>query len=225
MTAARPSTHSTAWSRRGLLLAGAAGMSALATFGAVAPAHAVWDGRSLAEARLRRAAQEADADASPWSEEFLTRPETRQGFDVNHLDPWQEENAKFLIAVIKGHELGRETAVITLITAIVESWLYNYEPAVDLDSGGLFQQRPSMGWGTATEVRHKKLATDAFLGLGEHAEAPGLLQVVPDHEHWEPGAAAQAVQVSAHPDRYAEQVDAARALWDRFAEETEPYTG
>src|SRR5699024_1847147 len=81
-------------------------------------------------------------------------------------DDWQVENAKFIIAVVKGHELGEEVAVVALITAIVEAWLYNYEPAVDADSGGLFQQRQSMGWGTYDEVGHKKLAADAFLLLG-----------------------------------------------------------
>src|SRR5699024_153394 len=136
----------------------------------------------------------------------------------------EEENAKSPPQVIKGHDLGEDVAVIALGTAIVEGWLYNYEPDVDADSGGLFQQRPSMGWGTYDQVRHKKHALDAFLGLGEHSSAPGLLQVVPDVASWEPGAAAQAVQASAHPERYAEQVGAAREIWDRFADDVEPYT-
>src|SRR5699024_1296288 len=146
------------------------------------------------------------------------------GFLPEAMDDWQEENAKFLIAVIKGHDLGEDVAVIALITAIVEAWLYNYEPAVDADSGGLFQQRPSMGWGTHDQVRPKEHAAPAFLGLGEHSSAPRLLQVVPDVAAWEPGAAAQAVQASAHPERYAEQVSAAREIWDRFADDVEPYT-
>lgn len=187
---------------RRALLVGALGAGALLGLGATAPARA----------------------DDVWTEEFMTRPETREGFDVNALDSWQEQNARFILSVIAGHGLGREAARITLITAIVESWLRNYEPAVDLDSGGLFQQRPSMGWGTAAQVRHKKLAVDAFLGLAEHSEAPGLLQVVPDYESWDPGAAAQAVQVSAFPDRYREQIPAADALWDRFADRVVPYT-
>ena len=73
-------------------------------------------------------------------------------------------------------------------------------------------------------MRNKKLALDAFLGLGEHSQAPGLLQVVPDVASWEPGAAAQSVQASAHPERYTEQVAAAREIWDRFAADVEPYT-
>ncbi|MGP9538951.1 hypothetical protein ACT3SP_13135 [Brachybacterium sp. AOP43-C2-M15] len=193
----------TALSRRHLFLAGVVGLSSLAALGSVAPAR---------------------ADDEVWSEEFMTRPETREGFLVDDLDEWQEENAKFVIAVCTGHGLDESAAKIVLITAIVESWLRNYEPAVDLDSGGLFQQRPSMGWGTYDEVRHKKLAIDAFLGLGDHSAAPGLLQVAPDYADWEPGAAAQAVQISAHPERYSEQLPAAQILWDRFADEVAPYT-
>ena len=198
------------FTRRRLLVTGALGLAAAATAGSVAPAAAAPRG--------------AETGTREWTEEFLTRPENREGFLLEAMDDWQEENAKFLIAVIKGHDLGEDVAVIALITAIVEAWLYNYEPAVDADSGGLFQQRPSMGWGTYDQVRHKKHALDAFLGLGEHSSAPGLLQVVPDVASWEPGAAAQAVQASAHPERYAEQVSAAREIWDRFADDVEPYT-
>ena len=190
-------TSTAAPTRRHLLLAGAFGATALAGLGALAPA-----------ARAEEV----------WTEEFMTRAETREGFLLDAMDDWQIENAKFIIAVIKGHELGEQAAVITLATAIVESWLRNYEPAVDLDSGGLFQQRPSMGWGSYDDVRHKKRAIDAFLGLGDHSEAPGLLQAVPDYENWEPGAAAQTVQVSAHPERYSEQVPAARTLWERYSD-------
>lgn len=190
-------------SRRHLLIAGALGISSLAALGTTAPA---------------RAADEV------WTEEFMTRAETREGFDVDAMDEWQIDNAKFIIAVCTGNGLGVEGTTITLITAIVESWLYNYEPAVDHDSGGLFQQRPSMGWGTYDEVRHKKKAIDAFLGLGAHASPPGLLQLAPDYREWEPGAAAQAVQISAHPGRYSEQLHAAQILWDRYADEVTPYT-
>lgn len=198
-----PVSPSAALSRRHLLLAGAVGLSSLAALGSIAPARA----------------------EDVWTEEFMTRPETREGFLLDDMDEWQVENAKFIIAVIKGHGLDEQAATITLATAIVESWLRNYEPAVDLDSGGLFQQRPSMGWGSEDEVRHKKHALDAFLGLGEHSQAPGLLQVAADVESWEPGAAAQAVQASAHPERYAEQVAAARTLWDRYAADLAPYRG
>ena len=198
-----PATSTAALSRRHLLLAGMFGATALAGLGTLAPSARAEEG---------------------WTEEFMTRDETREGFLLDAMDDWQVDNAKFIIAVIKGHELDEEAAIITLATAIVESWLRNYEPAVDHDSGGLFQQRPSMGWGSYDEVRHKKRAIDAFLGLGDHSEAPGLLDLAPDYHDREPGEAAQAVQISAHPERYAEQIPAARILWDRYAEDVSPYT-
>src|SRR5699024_12677844 len=86
-----------------------------------------------------------------------------------------------------------------------------------------FQQRPSMGWGSYEEVRHKKKAIDAFFGVGTHSQPPGLLQISPDYSQWEPGAAAQEVQRSAHPGRYAEQWAAAETLWERHAHDVEPY--
>ena len=198
-----PASLAPALSRRHLLLAGAFGVTSLAALGTIAPA-----------ARAEEI----------WTEEFMTRPETREGFALDAMDDWQIDNTKFIIAVIKGHDLDEEAAVITLATAIVESWLRNYEPAVDLDSGGLFQQRPSMGWGTYDEVRHKKRAVDAFLGLGDHSEAPGLLELGTDYHDMAPGDAAQAVQGSAHPERYAEQVPAAQTLWERYADDVEPFT-
>ena len=196
------SGHGRAFSRRGLLLAGA-GALALATFAATAPARA--------------------EDA--WTAEFMTRPETREGFAVDAMDEWQIQNTRFIIAVAAGHGIGQQGTQIALITAIVESWLYNYEPAVDHDSGGLFQQRPSMGWGSYDEVRHKKLAIDAFFGFGAHSAPAGLLDLAPHYSQWEPGAAAQAVQGSAHPERYAEQWQTAQILWERHAHDVAPFTG
>lgn len=160
-----------------------------------------------------------------WTEEFMTRPENRQGFLVDQMDDWQTANARFIIAVCAGHGIGVEGTRIALITAIVESWLYNYEPAVDHDSGGLFQQRPSMGWGTYDEVRHKKKAIDAFLGFGAHASPPGMIQVAPDYKTWDPGVVAQSVQGSAHPERYGAMVPAAQAIWERHAHDVRPVTG
>jgi hypothetical protein len=218
-----PASSTAAPTRRHLLLAGAFGVASLAALGTLAPAHADGGDRD-GRGRDRSGDWGGHGEDEVWTEEFLTRPETREGFDVDAMDDWQVENAKFLIAVIKGHELDEQAATITLATAIVESWLRNYEPAVDLDSGGLFQQRPSMGWGTYDQVRHKKRAVDAFLGLGEHSSAPGLLDLATDYRDLEPGAAAQAVQISAHPERYAAQVPAAQLLWDRYAADVEPYT-
>src|SRR5699024_11948872 len=88
------------FSRRHLLVTGALGLAAAATVGSVVPAAAAPLG--------------AEAGAGEWTEEFLTRPENREGFLPDAMDDWQVENAKFIIAVVKGHELGEEVAVVAL---------------------------------------------------------------------------------------------------------------
>src|SRR5690625_2924418 len=188
-------------SRRNLLIAGTLGVSSLATAATIAPAAA------------------ADDD---WSQEFMTRAENRQGFRVDDMDEWQTANARFILAVAAGHDIDAQGAKIALITAIVEAWLYNYEPAVDADSGGLFQQRRSMGWGSYEEVRHRKKAIDACVGVGTHSQPPGRPRIRPAALPGEPGAAAQDVQRSAQPGPYADHWGAAETLWRRHAHDVPP---
>src|SRR5438132_4123041 len=59
----------------------------------------------------------------------------------------QTANAQLITSVVIGRALPRRAAVIAVTTAIVESGLGNL-PTGDRDSLGLFQQRPSQGWGT-----------------------------------------------------------------------------
>src|SRR5699024_7215255 len=75
--------------------------------------------------------------------------------------------------------------------------------ASDWDSVGLFQQRPSAGWGTV-----KDLMTPSY-SAGKFYES--LLKV----DGWEsmsPAAAAQAVQISAYPDAYAKWEETASEI-------------
>ncbi len=83
----------------------------------------------------------------------------------------------------------------------------------DLDSLGLFQQRPSQGWGAPEEVLDPVQAATAFyVGHGEPSAggALGLLDIV-GWESMSVTQAAQAVQQSAHPDHYAKWEAQARA--------------
>ena len=93
-----------------------------------------------------------------------------------------------------------------MATAIVESQLRNV-PYGDRDSLGLFQQRPSQGWGPARELLNPVLAAGKFFDA---------LVRVPRWALRPLGAAAQAVQRSAFPDRYAPTEPAAAALVARF---------
>ena len=74
----------------------------------------------------------------------------------------------------------------------------------DHDSLGLFQLRPQMGWGTVTELMDPTYQTAAFYGGPDgpnRGEPPGLLDL-PNRHQLTLGQAAQAVERSAHPDRY-----------------------
>lgn len=126
------------------------------------------------------------------------------------LDAEQAANAQLIIRV--GRELGvpDRGIAIALGTAMVESWLRNLDWG-DRDSLGLFQQRPSAGWGSADEVRDPARAARAFFGGPSDPNGTrtrGLLDI-PGWEAMAYTDAAQAVQISAYPDRYAQ--------WEQYA--------
>lgn len=119
------------------------------------------------------------------------------------LDGEQVAHARVIIQAGRDRGVPDRGIAIALATAMVESWLRNLDWG-DSDSLGLFQQRPSMGWGSADEVRDPYRAAAAFYG-GEHDpngwDTRGLLDV----DGWESmgfSEAAQAVQLSAFPERY-----------------------
>jgi hypothetical protein len=110
----------------------------------------------------------------------------------------QDKNAKAIVEATKKTGLDERAAVIAVATSLQESKLNNYGhlgEANDHDSQGLFQQRPSSGWGTVEQITNPEYATTAFLN--------GLKGV----DGWHDMAltdAAQKVQVSAYPDAYAQ---------------------
>lgn len=131
---------------------------------------------------------------------------------VPGLDAEQSANAQLIVRI--GRELGvpDRGIAIALGTAMQESWIRNLDWG-DRDSLGLFQQRPSTGWGTEDEVRDAERSIRAFYGGPSDPNGTttrGLLDVA----GWESLAfheAAQAVQVSAYPERYAQWESSAYA--------------
>ncbi|EEP74503.1 hypothetical protein MCAG_04830 [Micromonospora sp. ATCC 39149] len=115
-----------------------------------------------------------------------------------NLNTEQTANVKAIIAATKKTGLDERAAVISIATALQESKLENLGHLGDRndhDSLGLFQQRPSSGWGTPEQITNPEYATTAFL--------KGLRQV----DGWQNMPltdAAQTVQVSAYPDAYAQ---------------------
>lgn len=121
------------------------------------------------------------------------------------LDAEQIANAKLIIQVGRERGVPDRGIAIALATAMVESWIRNLDWG-DRDSLGLFQQRPSTGWGTPEQVRDPARSIATFYGGAADPNGPatrGLLDI-PDWEDLSFTDAAQAVQISAYPDRYGE---------------------
>jgi hypothetical protein len=117
-----------------------------------------------------------------------------------------------------GRELGISDfgIVIALATAMQESSLRNLDWG-DLDSVGLFQQRPSAGWGSVEQLTTPDYAARLFYG-GETNPNAGYTRGLLDISGWESMSltdAAQRVQISAYPDAYAKWESAA---WEWLAE-------
>ncbi|WP_043261258.1 hypothetical protein, partial [Streptomyces sp. e14] len=107
--------------------------------------------------------------------------------------PEQAVNAATIAAVGTNRGLPERAVTIALATALQESGLRNIEHG-DRDSLGLFQQRPSQGWGTPKEIMDPAYAAGMFY---EH------LAKVPDYQRLPLTVAAQRVQRSGFPEAYA----------------------
>ncbi|MGK5529955.1 hypothetical protein [Streptomyces sp. URMC 129] len=118
------------------------------------------------------------------------------------LEPQQAANAATIEAVASSRGLPERAVTIALATAMQESALRNLDYG-DRDSLGLFQQRPSMGWGTEEQVMDPVYAAGAFYDR---------LVEVPDYMTMPLTEAAQEVQRSAYPDEYAKHEDEAELL-------------
>jgi murein DD-endopeptidase MepM/ murein hydrolase activator NlpD len=123
------------------------------------------------------------------------------------LDDEQRGNGQVIVEVGAGMEIAPRAWVIAVATAMQESGLRNLDYG-DRDSLGLFQQRPSMGWGTREQILDPEYASTAFYER--------LLQV-PNWQQLPLTVAAQAVQRSAYPDAYARHEPLAVAVVDAVA--------
>ncbi|TFB80701.1 LysM peptidoglycan-binding domain-containing protein [Terrimesophilobacter mesophilus] len=121
-------------------------------------------------------------------------------------------NARTIIAVGKSLGVSDYGLVIALSAAMQESSLRNLDYG-DRDSLGLFQQRPSTGWGTPAQVTDTVYASRLFFG-GPMNPNKGNTRGLLDISGWQSMTvtqAAQAVQRSAYPDAYAKWEKSARA--------------
>ncbi|MDN5570012.1 MAG: hypothetical protein L0G22_01935 [Propionibacteriaceae bacterium] len=114
----------------------------------------------------------------------------------------QAHNAAIIVGVSTQHGLAPRAATIALATAYQESGLRNLDYG-DRDSLGLFQQRPSQGWGTAEQVQDPYWASDRFYDA---------LVAVPGWESGDVNDVAQTVQRSGFPEAYRQHVENARRI-------------
>lgn len=122
------------------------------------------------------------------------------------LDPEQAANAATIAAASIERQLPMRAAVIATATAMQESKLHNLDHG-DRDSLGLFQQRPSQGWGSAEQVTDPFYSTEKFY---DHLVKVGGWQTRPLTE------VAQDVQRSGFPEAYAKHEQEATALASAF---------
>jgi len=141
---------------------------------------------------------------------FLTGPGCQAGSGTSavSLDPQQASIAATIAAVAASERLPARAVTVAYATAMQESHMHNLDYG-DQDSVGVFQQRPSEGWGTASELEDPVYATGKFFGA--LIRVPGWLDLPVDQ-------AAQAVQHSADGSAYSQYDRMAAAL-------TSAYTG
>ena len=145
--------------------------------------------------------------------------QTRDGRSIT-LNSRQLTHAATIIAIgSQTAGVGRDGVLIAIMAALTESTLRmlantgaypesadypNDGVGSDHDSLGLFQMRPVSGWGTVAELMDPAHQARAFFGgpSGPNAGSPRGLLDIAGWQLLDPGAAAQAVEVSAYPDRY-----------------------
>ena len=128
------------------------------------------------------------------------------GHDVS-FSPEQTANAATITAIALKRGLPARAATIATATAIQESKLRNVRFG-DRDSLGLFQQRPSQGWGTEKQILDPVYATNKFYDA---------LIKIDGYQAMEITKVAQLVQRSAAPQAYAAHEQEGRILASTLA--------
>jgi hypothetical protein len=135
---------------------------------------------------------------------LLTVPGCQAGTGVNAigLDFGETADAAIIAGVAARERLPREALIVAYATAWQESKLENL-PYGDRDSVGIFQQRPSQGWGSPTQLEDPAFAATAFFGA--LVKIPGYAKLPVD-------VAAQDVQHSADGAAYEQYAQSGASL-------------
>ena len=112
--------------------------------------------------------------------------------DAAKLKEDQRQNVAMIIQIGKERQLPPRAWQIAIQAGMTESGLRNLDYG-DRDSLGMFQMRPSMGWGSPDQVKDPNYSIRKFYDV---------LLKVPNWDKQRPGESAQDVERSAFPDRY-----------------------
>ncbi|WP_425547214.1 hypothetical protein [Arthrobacter humicola] len=147
------------------------------------------------------------------SETLITERCTAVGSGGDDLATDQAANASLITAVAVRRGLPARAASIALATSMQESKLRNigHGDQAGPDSRGLFQQRPSQGWGTTAQVMDPYHASNAFYDA---------LVEISGYQSLDITDAAQQVQHSAYPGAYAQHEGMARAFASALSGQT-----
>lgn len=133
------------------------------------------------------------------------------GSEPLHLTSEQTFHAATIAAVGHRDGMNERAVAVAIATSFQESGLANLDYG-DRDSLGLFQQRPSVGWGSEEEILDPVYASFKFYEK---------LRRIEGWEEMAIGDAAQAVQVSAYPDEYHKWEDDAFVIASALAGDQE----
>jgi hypothetical protein len=137
------------------------------------------------------------------------------------LNQSQTNNAYIVIEVGKSMKLPKRAYVVAIATALQESVLRNLANSRvptslklehegverNFDSLGIFQQRPSQGWGTPAQLMDPAQSAARFYAKLMHVDGWEDMSIA---------GAAQAVQRSAFPGAYAKHADRAQQIVDKM---------
>lgn len=166
-----------------------------------------FDERAFAEQQLSRSSERATPSPGPSAVPSPTPTVTAPPAPVAGLSQVQMNNAAIIVEVARNLGLPKRAMIIGVATAMQESGLHNNASeavpeslnyphegtSVDHDSVGIFQQRPSAGWGTVANLMRPAYQAEKFFAKLMKIDWPNMSLT----------QAAQAVQISAYPNAYA----------------------
>src|ERR1044071_9243613 len=160
----------------------------VAVAGVSAVTQVVSQDQAADQARAMNASLTCNASLGP----ITSGPPGRGAHDASKLTEEQRGTVASIIDIGKKRKLPPLAWQVAIQAGMTESGLRSLNYG-DRDSLGIFQMRPSMGWGSPAQVTDPHYAINKFYDV---------LEKVPDWKQQRPGESAQDVERSAFPDRY-----------------------